>query len=113
MPDTTLRGPHVRWVESACECMGFTKSEENEWGVREITLEFLQGIHRNQASTGQGAPKAFFFLYGFFLFLTVIPAPLPLQKHTHRHMHPTHKGKHTQQCMARGVVSLCPIKILL
>lgn len=60
MSGATFVAPRVRWDEPVCACMCFTESEENEWGAKEITLQFLQGIRRNQASAGQGAPKGLF-----------------------------------------------------
>lgn len=93
-------------------CMCFTKREENEWGVKEITLQFLQGIRRNQASAGQGAPKGLLSIsFSPSLSLTVIPAPHPhpsLHKHTYmQHTQPnTHSHTHTVVYGRRGYLSL-------
>lgn len=95
MSGTTFVAPRARWDEPVCACMCFTKSEENEWGVKEITLQFLQGIRRNQASTDWTRSPEGSFLYLFFsLSLTVIPAPPPpAEAHTQRHIHATHTAK--------------------
>jgi len=81
---------------SLCVCVHCMKSEENEWGVNKITLQFLQGIRRNQAISRV-----------FSLSLSIVAAPPPptdahpCNTHTHSQVH-----VHTQQFLARGVISL-------
>lgn len=59
-------------------------------------------------------PQRVFSLPSLFLSLTVMPAPPPPPyRSTHKDTCKQHTTKHTQQYMARGVISLCPIKILL
>ncbi len=111
----TVVGRLACWDEPVRACMCFTESEENEWRVKEITLQFLQAVCRNQASAGQGAPKGLFSIsFSLPHCKPCSPSPFLLTKthacSTHSHAHTV---IHTQQYLARGVISFCPIKTLL
>lgn len=75
--------------------------------LKDITLDFLQGTCRNQASTGQGAPKGLFLSHSRSRSFTVIPVSPPhTAAHTKAHPCIAHRHTHAAVYDQRGYLSL-------